>query len=129
VTSKYVQHGQLVIQTNKAKTNPIQTQFIERAKLMQSVYLQRIMKNNADMGQKKQSQFKANLVRRRRIANELFCVDKELYYCFNNTTRGIYHPKGCQFKANNQNAASAERINFLLVFFLNPMVGYADKNV
>ncbi len=26
VTSKYVQHGQLVIQTNKAKTNPIQTQ-------------------------------------------------------------------------------------------------------
>ncbi len=43
---------------NKAKTNPIQTQFVERAKLMQSVYLQRIMKKNASMGHEKQSQFK-----------------------------------------------------------------------
>ncbi len=92
----------------KAKTNPIQTQFTERGK------------------------------------NESFCVDNELYDCFNNATRGIYHPKGCQFKTNNQsslitnhlegkpnnqNAAAADRINFLLFFFLNPMVGYADKNV
>jgi len=42
------------------KTNPIQTQFDERAKLMQSLYLQRIMKKNKEMGQKKQSQFKPN---------------------------------------------------------------------
>ncbi len=42
--------GQLV------KTNPIQTQsnpIAERAKLMQSVYLQRIMKKNADKGYEK----------------------------------------------------------------------------
>jgi len=31
------------------KTNPIQTQFVERAKSMQSVYLQGIKKKNADM--------------------------------------------------------------------------------
>ncbi len=44
------------------KTNPIQTQFFKEVKLMQSVYLQKIMKNNADMGYKKtkpkQTQFK-----------------------------------------------------------------------
>jgi hypothetical protein len=33
VTSNYVHVGQLVIQTNKAKTNPIQTQFHERSKM------------------------------------------------------------------------------------------------
>jgi hypothetical protein len=36
-----------------------------------------------------QSQFKANY---RKGKNERFCVDKELYYCFNNATRGSYHP-------------------------------------
>jgi len=47
-------------QTNpiKAKTKPIQTQFIERAKLMQTQYIQRIMKKNAAMGYKKQTQTK-----------------------------------------------------------------------
>ena len=35
------------------KTNPKQTQFKKRVKLMQSVYLQRIMKKNADMGYEK----------------------------------------------------------------------------
>jgi hypothetical protein len=65
---KYVHTGQLVIQTNKAK----QTQFkansnpiYQRPKMMQSVYLQRIMKIYVDMGPKKQtqkqSQFKPNL--------------------------------------------------------------------
>ena len=43
------------------KTNPIQTQFFKRLKLMQSVYLQRIMKKNAANGYEKtnpkQSQF------------------------------------------------------------------------
>jgi len=50
----------LVIQTNKAKTNPIkaktkpkQTQFDERAKLMQSEHLQPIMKKSADRGYEK----------------------------------------------------------------------------
>ncbi len=45
------------------KANPIQTQsnpIAERVKLMQSVYLQRIMKKNADMGYEKQTQFKPN---------------------------------------------------------------------
>ncbi len=48
----------------KAKTKPIQTQLVKRAKLMQSVYLQRIIKKNADRGYEKtnpiQSQFKPN---------------------------------------------------------------------
>ena len=50
---------------NKPNSNPIkpnQTQFGERIKLMQSVYLQRIMKKNADMSYEKtkpkQTQFK-----------------------------------------------------------------------
>ncbi len=49
------------------KTNPIQTQsnpISERVKLMQSVYLQRIMKKYADRGYEKtkpkQTQFKPN---------------------------------------------------------------------
>jgi len=49
------------------KTNPIQTQsnpIAERVKLMQSVYLQRIMKKNAAKGYEKtkpkQTQFKPN---------------------------------------------------------------------
>ena len=37
---------------NKPNSNPIQTQFDERPKLMQSVYIQRIMKKNAAMGPK-----------------------------------------------------------------------------
>jgi len=45
---------------NKPNSNPIQSQFDERPKLMQSIYIQRIMKKNADMGQKKQTQFKPN---------------------------------------------------------------------
>jgi len=48
----------------KAKTKPIQTQLLQRAKMMQSVYIQRIKKKNANMGYEKtnpiQSQFKAN---------------------------------------------------------------------
>jgi len=46
---------------NKPNSNPIQSQFDERPKLMQSVYIQRIMKKNADMGPKKQTQNKPNL--------------------------------------------------------------------
>jgi hypothetical protein len=49
VTSNYAHVGHLVIQTNKAKTNPIkaktnpiQSQLLQRAKLMQSVYIQSI---------------------------------------------------------------------------------------
>jgi hypothetical protein len=45
------------------KTNPIQTQsnpIAERVKLMQSVFLQRIMKKNVDRAMKKQSQNKPN---------------------------------------------------------------------
>ncbi len=48
---------------NKPKTKPIQTQtnpIIEKLKLMQSVYLQRIIKKNVDKGYEKQSQSKPN---------------------------------------------------------------------
>jgi len=78
-------------QTNpiKAKTNPIQSQSLQRAKLMQSVYLQRITKINGNGESEKTN------------------------------------PKQTQLP----NAEAAERINFLLFFFLNLMAGYADKNV
>ncbi len=49
----------------QTQLKPKQSQFkpncFKGQKLMQSVYLQRIMKINVDMGQKKQSQFKPNL--------------------------------------------------------------------
>ncbi len=63
-SNEILKNGHLVIQTNKAKTNPIQTQLLQRAKLMQSVYIQRNMNKNADKGYKKtkpkQSQFRNN---------------------------------------------------------------------
>ncbi|MHC4728892.1 MAG: hypothetical protein ACYS17_16870, partial [Planctomycetota bacterium] len=47
----------------KAKTKPIQTQLLQRAKMMQSVYLQRIMKKTVNRGYEKtnpkQTQFLA----------------------------------------------------------------------
>jgi hypothetical protein len=46
---------------NKPNSKPKQTQLLQRAKLMQSVYLQRITKKNADKGQKKQTQNKPNI--------------------------------------------------------------------
>ena len=77
----------------KPNSNPTCSELVEPIdegpKFMQSVYIQRIMKKNVDMGQKKQ----------------------------------------IQNKPNCKNAAPAERINFLLFFFLNLMAGYADKNV
>ena len=63
ITSIYVKVDTWWNQKNKAK----QTQFVERVKLMQSVYLQRIMKKNAAKGYEKTKPNKANLVRRRRI--------------------------------------------------------------
>jgi hypothetical protein len=36
----------------------------------------------------------------RKGENERFCVDREPYDCFNNASRGIYHPKGCQFQTD-----------------------------
>ncbi len=44
----------------KANSKPIQTQLLQRPKLMQSVHIQRIMKKNAAMAMKKQTQFKPN---------------------------------------------------------------------
>jgi hypothetical protein len=43
---------------NKPNSNPIQTQFTKRPKMMQTQYLQRIKKKNADWLYSKQSQFK-----------------------------------------------------------------------
>jgi hypothetical protein len=52
----------------------------------------------------KQTQFKPNsnpIFRKGK--NESFCVDKEPYDCFNNTTREFYHPyKGVNFKRGRQ---------------------------
>ncbi len=48
---------------NKPKLSqfkPIQTQLLQREKMMQSVHIQRIKKKNEDMGYEKQSQNKAN---------------------------------------------------------------------
>jgi hypothetical protein len=52
------------------KTNPIQTQLKPKQTQFKPI----------------QTQFKAN------TKNERFCVDKEHYDCFNNATRGFYHP-------------------------------------
>jgi hypothetical protein len=43
---------------NKPNSNPIQSQFQEGQKMMQTPYLQRIKKKNADRLYSKQSQFK-----------------------------------------------------------------------
>ncbi len=48
-TKDYRKNDALAVRKNKANSNPIS----QRAKLIQSVYLQRIMKNNADMGYEK----------------------------------------------------------------------------
>ncbi len=53
LTKEYENKSNWALGENKANSNPIQTQLIQRPKLMQSVYLQRIMKNNADMGYEK----------------------------------------------------------------------------
>jgi hypothetical protein len=74
----YAHVGQLVIQTNKAKTKPKQsqfkpkqTQFAERTKLMHSLYIQRINIKNTDRSHEKtnpkQTQFVAALPKRSRI--------------------------------------------------------------
>jgi len=59
ITKDYRKKDDFAVQKNKAKTNPI----LQRVKLMQNIYLQRIMKNNADMGYEKtkpnQTQFKS----------------------------------------------------------------------
>ena len=60
VTKDYENESTFRVRKNKAKTKPI----CQRVKLMQSVYLQRIMKKNADRGYEKtkpkQSQNKPN---------------------------------------------------------------------
>ncbi len=43
----------------------------------------------------------------RKGKNERFCVDKEPYDCFNNVTRGFYHPKGCPFAKYQNNVSFA----------------------
>jgi len=67
ITTAYEKFIPLAGQKNKPNSNPIQTQsnpIAKRVKLMQSVYLQRIMKKNADRGYErtkpKQTQFKPN---------------------------------------------------------------------
>jgi len=102
VTSKYVQVGQLVIQTNKAnskpikaKTNPIQTQFNPIKAKTKPIC--------------------------RKPKNERSCVENELYDCFNNITRGFYHPNGCQFyffivAKPAERALYSENTEYLIIF-------------
>ena len=93
-----------------------QTQFQKWQKNINTFLTMRYKILDTLMGQKtkptqtqfkpKQTQFKPNLSRRslersriyRKGENERFCVDREPYDCFNNASRGIYHPKGCQFQ-------------------------------
>jgi len=56
---------------NKPNSNPIQSQFDERVKLMQSVYLQRIMKKNTEMGQK-------NKAKTNPIQSQLFPLNDQI---------------------------------------------------
>jgi hypothetical protein len=70
------------------KTKPIQTQFKPNK-----------AKNKPNLTQNKPNSKPIC----RKGKNERFCVDKEPYDCFNNATRGCYHPKGCQFKPNSTN--------------------------
>jgi len=49
ITKDYENKSAFRVRKNKAKTKPI----CQRVKLMQSVYLQRIMKKNADKGYEK----------------------------------------------------------------------------
>jgi len=74
-------NGHLVIQTNKAKTNPIkaktnpiQTQFDERPKLMQSEYLQRVMMIKPYCGFVKTNPIKANFKRQISVFSFLFSL-------------------------------------------------------
>jgi len=71
ITKDYEKNTLGELGKNKPNSNPIQTQFkpnsnpiSQRVKLMRSVYLQRIMKNNADMGYEKTNPNKPNLSRR-----------------------------------------------------------------
>jgi hypothetical protein len=63
ITKDYRKNDAFAGQKNKPNSKPIQTQskpIADRVKLMQCVYLQRIMKKNADRSYEKQSQNKAN---------------------------------------------------------------------
>ncbi len=59
ITKDYRKNDAFAVQKNKPNSNPIS----QRVKLMQSVYLQRIMKNNADMGYEKANPDKPNFKR------------------------------------------------------------------
>jgi hypothetical protein len=49
----------------------------------------------------------------RKGENERFCVDREPYDCFNNASRGIYHPKGCQFQTSDICLQFSDEAQFL----------------
>ncbi len=71
LTTDYENKSNWTLGENKPNSNPI----CQRVKLMQSVYLQRIMKKNADMGPKKQSQNKPNLKRAKMNVNSFITKD------------------------------------------------------
>jgi len=54
------------------KTNPIQTQFLQRVKLMQSVYLQRIMEKNAAKGYEKTKPIQTQFLQRPKMNANVF---------------------------------------------------------
>jgi len=90
ITKDYRKKDDFAVPENKAKTNPI----CQRVKLMQSVYLQRIMKKNADKGYEKtkpkQTQFPKSQNERK------FCFNKGLWKKWHFRSPG----KQSQFKAN-----------------------------
>ena len=65
------------------KTKPKQTQSPQRVKMMQSVYLQRIMKNNADMGYEKANPIKPNFKRRAKThLPKISCLTAQTFLCW-----------------------------------------------
>jgi len=64
LTRYYENKSNWTLGENKPNSNPIQTQFAERVKLMQSMYLQRITKKNADMGYEKTNPIQTQFLQR-----------------------------------------------------------------
>jgi hypothetical protein len=82
------------------KTNPIQTQLKPKQTQFNPI----------------QSQFKANSKPISKTKNESFCVDKDPDNYIRNTTRGFYHPKGCQFVETATTNAFALVRSLMMIF-------------
>jgi hypothetical protein len=79
----YVHTGQLVIQTNKPKTNPIQSQtnpICRKAKIDAKCAYTKDYEEKCEYWHKKTKPIQTQFVERRN--NERFCVERKLYDCY-----------------------------------------------